>query len=151
MDVNECFVCTETEPPPWRSACLCTDRYIHKSCQLALMNKCMSASCPACKAPYTNVVFVTQTRMNWYSKAVLMWFLSCMLLLLTGCAINSGLHLNWSHHRDAESISTLVLTTVIFSGMASVGWIIWCSFACLFGRHGLSCTITDTIPHVRQV
>ena len=151
MVMNECFVCTETDPPPMQSACLCTDRYIHKTCQLALINKCKSASCPACKGRYRNVVFVTQTRMNWYSKAVLMWFLSCMLLLLTGCAVNTGLRLRWSRHLDAESISMLVLMSVIFSGMSGIGWIMWCSFACLYGRHGMSCTITDTIPHVTAV
>ena len=31
-DPPECFVCTESVPPPRRSACKCTDRYVHDAC-----------------------------------------------------------------------------------------------------------------------
>ena len=148
MNVNECFVCTETDPPPWRSPCLCTDRYIHESCQKILIAKSMSMSCPACAAAYTNVVAVTRTRINWYSKPVMMCVLGGMLLLLTGCAINTGVHVGLrksSPELGSKQTSALVLATAIFAVASGVGWVLWCSFVWLFGRSMLSSyTISET-------
>ena len=86
--------------------------------------------------------------MNWYSKPVLMWFLACMLLLLTGCALNTGVNIGLRKSPaglDSEESSALVLATVIFAVMSGVGWILWCFFAWMFGRGMVSsCTITET-------
>lgn len=143
---EECFVCTETVPRPWRSPCLCTDRFIHEACQRTLIRTSASASCPACAAPYTNVVAVTRRRIDWYSGPVVLWFLACMLLLLTGAAINTGVNLGLRKARpSARENSGLVLASAIFAAMAGVGWIVWCLAACVLGWRGRrSCTVAET-------
>ena len=56
MTPFECFVCTESEPVPPKSACKCTDRYIHDACLAKMLETAQHARCPVCAAPYANVV-----------------------------------------------------------------------------------------------
>ena len=55
MTPPECYVCTESDPAPRKSACKCTDRYIHDACLVKMLETTRRAQCPACAAPYTNV------------------------------------------------------------------------------------------------
>ena len=51
----ECFICTDSTPVPRKSACLCTDRYVHDACLAQMLATKTRATCPVCTAPYTNV------------------------------------------------------------------------------------------------
>jgi len=51
----ECFICTDTEPAPRRSACRCTDRYVHDACLIKMLETSAHAGCPVCATPYANV------------------------------------------------------------------------------------------------
>ena len=54
-DPPECFICTESAPKPRRSACKCTDRYVHDACLAKMLATTHHCRCPVCAAPYTNV------------------------------------------------------------------------------------------------
>jgi len=51
----ECFICTETLPLPGRSACACTNRYVHNQCLNKMLNSSVHLKCPVCAEPYQNV------------------------------------------------------------------------------------------------
>ena len=51
----ECFICTESEPAPRRSACKCTDRYVHDACLVKMLETSTHVGCPVCATPYANV------------------------------------------------------------------------------------------------
>lgn len=53
----ECFICTETSPVPSRSACACTNRYVHEACLDKMLKSTVHVKCPACAEPYKNVQF----------------------------------------------------------------------------------------------
>ena len=38
-DDKECYICTCSDPIPWKSDCNCVDRYVHKECQIELIDK----------------------------------------------------------------------------------------------------------------
>ena len=52
--MEECFICTESVPEPRKSACLCTNLFVHDAC-LKKWLESRSATCPVCATPYTNV------------------------------------------------------------------------------------------------
>ena len=51
----ECFICTESVPAPRRSACKCTDRYVHDACLVKMLETSTHDRCPVCLTPYANV------------------------------------------------------------------------------------------------
>ena len=51
----ECFICTDTAPAPRKSACKCTDRYVHDACLVKMLETSMHPGCPVCATPYANV------------------------------------------------------------------------------------------------
>ena len=55
QELEECFICTESDPVPRKSACLCTDRYVHDACLAKMLENAKQTACPVCAAPYTNV------------------------------------------------------------------------------------------------
>jgi len=54
-EAPECFICTDSTPAPRKSACLCTDRYVHDECLAQMLATATRATCPVCAAPYANV------------------------------------------------------------------------------------------------
>lgn len=148
-DLKECFVCTETSPVPWRSACLCTDRYIHKNCQCALINKSGSTACPACGGTYTNIRTTKYTRLNMYSKPVVMWFLCGMLFFLSGCGVNTAIHLalgkNVSTTEPKETTIPLTIATALFLSLSCLGWIWWGIMVRIFGSEILFGACMSTV------
>lgn len=64
---NECFVCTESEPAPLKSSCLCTDRYIHTDCFVKLLGAQGKTNCAVCAAPYGNLHVKTLHTVNAFS------------------------------------------------------------------------------------
>ena len=46
----ECFICTESVPPPRKSACKCTDRHVHDACLAKMLETTRHARCPVCAA-----------------------------------------------------------------------------------------------------
>ena len=51
----ECYICTSNDPIPWKSDCNCTDRYVHKECQIELIDKTGNLKCPVCLIEYKNI------------------------------------------------------------------------------------------------
>lgn len=91
-DPPECFVCTDSMPAPRRSACLCTDRYVHDACLKQMLKFCSHATCPVCAAPYTNVRSSLRiVGVKWESVGVGSCFMLLSSIVLMACAINTWL------------------------------------------------------------
>ena len=98
----ECFICTESEPRPHRSACLCTDRHMHTDCFLKMLKAQKGApKCGVCGALYEDVGWKTKRVVQWVSPCGFVVLLTCTAIALTGCAINTALvipNLNKSYY-----------------------------------------------------
>jgi hypothetical protein len=83
----ECYICTSNCPIPWKSDCNCTERYVHKECQVELIDKTGSLKCPVCLVEYRNINPIYTRKFYINSKGV--WtFIFCLLSSsVTVCAI----------------------------------------------------------------
>ena len=126
MTPPECYVCTESDPRPQRSACQCTDRYIHDACLAKMLETTRHARCPVCAAPYTNVssrIAIVGVAPCGRGGMVLGAVAAATVLL--GCAINT-----WNAYARA-SLSTkedfvvcfaaILMTIIGVSALAFVG------------------------------
>ena len=52
----ECYVCTETDPPPRLSQCACRGRYVHDECLRKLLIAQREAICMVCLSPHADVI-----------------------------------------------------------------------------------------------
>ena len=83
----ECFICTESEPRPFKSACLCTDRYMHTDCFVKMPEAQKGApKCGVCDALYEDVGWRTKRVVQWDSPCGFVVMLVCTAIALTGCA-----------------------------------------------------------------
>ena len=83
----ECFICTESEPRPHRSACLCTDRYMHTDCFVKMLKAQKGApKCGVCGALYEDVGWRTKRVPQFISPCGAVVLLACSAIALTGCA-----------------------------------------------------------------
>ena len=116
----ECFVCTESDPAPRKSACLCTDRYVHDPCLVAMLKSCSHTTCPACAAPYTNVRSSSRiVGFKWESMGMGMCFLFLSSIVLTACATNTWLVLCCrKKHISGASLGAVVGAAVMMTIIA---------------------------------
>ena len=124
-DPPECFVCTDSMPAPRRSACLCTDRYVHDACLKQMLKSCSHATCPVCAAPYTNVRSSSRiVGVKWESVGVC----SCCMLLssmvLTACSINAWLVLCCKSHPLSGASLAAVLAAAVMMTVVGLGLVI---------------------------
>lgn len=86
----ECFVCTDATPAPRRSACLCTDRYVHDACLEQMLKVSSRTTCPVCLALYSNVRSTSRVvGVKWGSVGARGCGLVLMALILLACAVNT--------------------------------------------------------------
>ena len=126
MTPPECYVCTESDPRPQRSACQCTDRYIHDACLVKMLEKARHARCPVCAAPFANVscrVAVVGVAPCGQGGMVLGAATTATILL--GCAINT-----WNAYERATlsgkeefvvCFAAILMTMIGVSALAYVG------------------------------
>ncbi len=126
MTPPECYVCTESDPRPQKSACQCTDRYIHDACLAKMLETTRHARCPVCAAPYTNIssrIAVVGVAPCARGGMVLGAMMAATVLL--GCAINTWnayLRFNMSGQEDFVVCFAAILMTIIgVSCLAFVG------------------------------
>jgi hypothetical protein len=88
----ECFVCTESEPAPRRSACKCTDRHVHDACLVKMLETTRHARCPVCTAPYANVAARTRVAgVDALSQGAVVLVAAVAAVAMLGCGINTWL------------------------------------------------------------
>jgi len=88
----ECFICTESEPRPHRSACLCTDRHMHTECFLKMLKAQKGEpKCGVCGALYEDVGWRTRRIPQFVSPCGFVVMLACCSIALLGCAINTAI------------------------------------------------------------
>ena len=127
MTPPECYVCTESDPRPQKSACQCTDRYIHDACLIKMLETTRHAPrCPVCVAPYTNVscrVVIVGVAPCGQGGMVLGAAITATTLL--GCAINT-----WNAYERATlsgkeefavCFAAILMTMIGVSALAYVG------------------------------
>ena len=126
----ECYICTGSEPRPWRSGCLCTDRYIHEECLKKLLqtqgNPAEAPRCPACASPFSNVQHVVVTRVAFSSRGVWLWIYVLLTVSLGACALNTGLLAYY--HTDgpnSKARAILVTSTIFFATVSALGSSFW--------------------------
>ena len=126
MTPPECYVCTESEPRPQRSACQCTDRYIHDACLAKMLETTRHARCPVCAAPFANIssrIAIVGVAPCGRGGMVLGAMMAAVVLL--GCAINTWnayLRFNMSGQEDFVVCFAGILMTIIgVSCLAFVG------------------------------
>ncbi len=143
-DPPECFVCTESVPPPRKSACKCTDRYVHDAC-LARMLEARPAQpaqpvqgarparparpvcpvCPVCAAPYRNVASKMRVvDVTLWSAGGFVCGLLLAVIAMLGCAINTfvviGNHRTLSHMSVAIGLGASVFIATLALGALGV-------------------------------
>ena len=128
VEAPECFVCTDSEPPPRRSACKCTDRYVHDACLVKMLETTRYARCPVCAAPYTNVASrVTVVGVDLCSRGGMVLGAAVAAMVLVTTAINTWLvyccgQRNLSSNEDfVVCFAAILMTSVGFASAAFVG------------------------------
>lgn len=129
----ECFVCTESAPPPRKSACKCTDRYVHDACLARMLEggaaktpaRPAGPTCPVCAAPYRNVA--TRTRvvgLTFWSVGGFICGLALVVVVLLACAINTVVAISGerslSHTTAAIAIGAAVFIATMALGAIGV-------------------------------
>ena len=137
-EVPECFICTESEPRPYRSACLCTDRYMHTECFVKMLKAQKGEpKCGVCGALYEDVGWRTKRVVQWVSPCGFVMLLACTAISLTGCAINTAFavrNLKKSHYGVIAFVS-IIMTLGMLGALGSIaitlrrhGWrAVWAS------------------------
>ena len=88
----ECFICTDSDPAPKRSACKCTDRYVHDACLAKMLSTTRYARCPVCAAPYANVASrIHVVGVDVCSRGGMVIGAVVAAVVLLGCGINTWL------------------------------------------------------------
>lgn len=128
VEVPECFVCTEADPPPRRSACKCTDRYVHDACLVKMLETRRHSRCPVCAAPYANVASqITVVGVDLCSRGGLVLAATVVTVILVPCAVNTWLtyccgQRNLSSEEDfVVCFAAILMTSVGVASAAFVG------------------------------
>ena len=124
----ECFVCTESEPAPRKSACKCTDRHVHDACLAKMLEATQHARRPVCASPYGNVAFRTRVvGVDACSRGGMVLGAAMCAVVLVGCGINTWLvfccgQRELSAREDfVVCFSAILMTSVGFALVAFVG------------------------------
>ena len=108
----ECFICTESEPRPHPSACLCTDRYMHTDCFVKMLKAQKGEpKCGVCGALYEDVGWRTKRVVQFISPCGFVALLAGTAIALTGCAINAAFavpNLSKSHTALIAFVSVVI-------------------------------------------
>ncbi len=127
MTPPECYVCTESDPRPQRSACQCTDRYIHDACLVKMLEETTRhARCPVCAAPFANVrCRVAIVGVAPCGQGGMALGAATTATILLGCAINT-----WNAYERATlsgkeefvvCFAAILMTMIGVSALAYVG------------------------------
>ena len=127
----ECFICTETQPPPPKSPCDCKDRHIHTHCLMQMLSTRTNNACPVCTASYRTVKKIEISRCRFDRNKTLMWALTISIFVMMTCMVNSIAHLVYrkpceEYTLDNKTCSALATSSVVF-GFCSIvmtcGWL----------------------------
>ena len=119
-DEPECFICTESTPPLFRSECLCRNRYVHRECFVKLLESQTGIACAVCGAPYANVRIKIKRVVQLTSPFGVVAAMACTFMALAGCLIDT----NWIHlneYRKIPEVLVLVNLCMSMGVMGSVG------------------------------
>tara|TARA_B100000902_G_scaffold118289_1_gene118856 strand:- start:326 stop:874 length:549 start_codon:yes stop_codon:yes gene_type:complete len=113
----ECFICVESEPRPFKSECLCTDRYMHTDCFVKMLEAQKGEpKCGVCGALYKDVGWRTKRVPQFISPCGFVVLLAGTAIALTGCAINTALvipRLKKSHYGVIAFVAIVMLLGMV--------------------------------------
>ena len=123
VEPPECFICTESDPRPLKSACLCTDRYMHRKCFVKMLEAQKGApKCGVCGALYQDVGWQTRRVPQLVSPCGAVVLLACTAIALLGCAINTAMVV--SRLKGKHTGGLVAVFVVMFLGIISSLWCI---------------------------
>lgn len=129
----ECFICTESEPAPRKSACKCTDRHVHDACLAKMIVTTRRVQCPVCTAPYANVTSKTRVvGVDVSSRGCMVLGTAMAAVVLIGCGINTWLVFCCTQRMLSSGEEFVACFSSIF--MVSLG----CAMVALVGRECVS-------------
>ncbi len=140
---TECFVCTESAPPPRKSACECTDRYVHDACLARMLEGAAKPpacpACPVCAAPYRNVASRTRVvGVTLCSAGGCICGLALGVVVMLTCAINTFVAISGQRTLSHRSVA-VGLGASVFIAMLALGAIGVIARGCAnWGLHGLA-------------
>ena len=106
----ECFICTESEPRPFKSACLCTDRHMHTDCFVKMLQAQKGAPrCDVCGALYEDVGWKTKRVPQFISPCGFVVVMVFTIVALAGCAINTAMFLPRLSHKNLAVVMPVVI------------------------------------------
>lgn len=99
----ECFICAESAPAPRRSACKCSNRYVHDACLVRMLETGTHDRCPVCLAPYANLECSYEV-VSWqacsHGGSVCMYILFASVLF--ACSLNTW----WCLYHEQAHLSS---------------------------------------------
>jgi len=144
-DEIECYICTSDDPIPWKSDCNCTDRYVHRECQIELINKTGNLKCPVCLIDYKNINSTHYRKFYINSKAV--WTFIVCLLSLTVLVCATFLLISYEN-RDRNKNSALGFAGGVFVGFSGICFILIALF--IKSQGGFKKLYLDCyVPHIK--
>ena len=119
----ECFICTDTAPPPRRSACKCTDRHVHDACLVRMLETSTHTGCPVCAAPYANVSCTSRVvGVRAYSEGIAALALLLLAPTLLWCAwMTWRLHCCGPHRLSPREEQFVLFAAIIMAIAGAMG------------------------------
>jgi hypothetical protein len=109
----ECFICTESEPRPHRSVCLCTDRHVHTECFVKMLKaQNGDCKCRVCGALYGDVGWRTRRVVQWTSPFGIVVMMTCCAIALAGCAINTAMVVQHMHPKHNAMVWIAIMLMI---------------------------------------
>jgi hypothetical protein len=147
---NECFICTETTPAPRKSACLCTDRYVHDACFLKMLesqSRLAATKCYVCGADHGNLQVVARRVVRVWSLCGMVALVACCIVALATIFLST-----WSTaSRNGGATAFIVVSYVIMGMGMAASMAVIATLAVLHGPRALAETCVPEMVVTRVV
>lgn len=126
MDRPECYICTGSVPAPWPSACVCTERYIHRACLLKLMASHHTVekalTCSVCNQRYRNAQHCHVRRWQCAKEPACLWLFALINTSMVACACK--IVVDYAHIED-ERGHPILITASVYAASSAILWGVW--------------------------
>ena len=116
---QECFICTESSPVPFKSACHCTGLFVHEYCLRKMLKTRSDITCPVCGCVYSNVTVLQKREFRFFSLPTGLLCFGVAIITLTATTVNT-----WVAYRRREELGAalqpLMVAAVIFTYFTSM-------------------------------
>jgi len=117
----ECFICTESDPRPRKSACKCTDRHVHDACLVRMLETGTHDRCPVCLELYSNLLCQYEL-VSWTacSRGGIACVYLIFAILLLACSAEMWWALVKPYPLSTRALRLVFVALVLFLSFAAV-------------------------------